>query len=108
MNYDTARINAFCANEDNFVVVEAGTPEWHALRAERDRKAAAKRKRVEDATAKAQASNPFAIGQMVKSNCIPQARGYVEGEVVAITGKNVRIKTATGTAVTQCDRLIAA
>jgi hypothetical protein len=108
MNYDTARINAFCANEDNFVVVAAGTPEWHAIQADRSRKAAAKRKRVEAASAKDQAVNPFAIGQMVKSNCIPKARGYVEGQVVAITGKNVRVKTATGTAVTQCDRLIAA
>jgi len=108
MNYDTARINAFCANEDNFVVVAAASPEWHAIQADRRRKAEAKRKLVEAATAKAQAANPFAIGQMVKSNCIPQARGYVEGEVIAITGKNVRVKTATGSAVVQCDRLIAA
>lgn len=105
-NYNTAHINAFCSDEDNFRVVEAGTAEWNAIRAKDAKKAAAKAGRI--AKAKEAAANPFTVGQSVRSaNLIPQARGYVEGEIVAIDGGMCKVR-GLRTFMVSFDTLVAA
>lgn len=88
-NYNTARINAFCANEDNFVAVEyseqrvaARNAKARPANARRNAKAAAAQ------AASMEKAAGFAIGQIVAM----KNKRLNTGPIVAIDGDKITVE----------------
>lgn len=88
-NYNTARINEFCSNDDNFVAIDYNDPRAVAIRA----KAARRFAKQEAARAAAQVASEekaagFSIGQIVALKNRPLNRG----PIAAINGDKITVE----------------
>lgn len=101
-NYNTARINAFCSNDDNFVAVDYNDPRAVAQRAQDSKSRAAKGKRVA-----AKASKDEAAAAMIKVGDKVQVAHGCFREVVEIRGGLLIVASAGRNQMVQASKIIA-
>lgn len=88
-NYNTARINDFCSNEDNFVAIDYNDPRAVAIRAAaRRRFASDEAKRAAALAASEEKARGFAVGQIVAMKNRPLNRG----PIAAINGDKITVE----------------